>query len=116
MNLLHASGYETIISIEGLNDGDVNMLEKFADQNLQTIWKNDLLYAKMREFVFVPGHRKYLITLGKHAETFINLHKNSFGVHLSHSTILLKELIATANNNQDCALNLKRYSDIIIWL
>lgn len=113
---MKAAGYDTATSISELNNDDVDTIEKFANQKLQNIWKEKSPYSEMEVFAFLPGQRKLLTSLGKHAETYMKSSNNAMdGLNLTQCSTIMKELITTMASNQNCAPRGRRYSEIIQW-
>lgn len=58
-----AAGYDNALSISKFTEADIPIIESFAEANLQDVLKESKIYANIKPFSFLPGHRKLLIAL-----------------------------------------------------
>lgn len=116
VKILNAAGYETALSIAGINEQDIVTIEKFANENMKNMLIESAIYSKSGVFSFLPGHKTLVIALGKRADNYILSTKKSVqNLDPSYASLIMKELMATLNANANVAPNRRRYSDIIQW-
>lgn len=135
--ILSVCGYDNEISIENLQEQDLNQIEEYSNlasnrpmiRNMissLTCCKSDI-YKAQEKFQILLGHRAYILNLSNQ----INLKRKNNLEMLANTTttfeldfieraqnepaiqLLLKELIASSVNNFGRTPNSRRYPDII---
>lgn len=114
VDILVANGYNDPISLSGINEQEIETIEQFVNDNLHTLSEQ---YSCLKPFVFLPGHKKLLIGLGKKAEQFLQHTKKVMNIHPSWNqsdiTFLMSELIKSAQENSKKYPTRRRYTDSI---
>lgn len=113
ITILKSAGYNSAISLEGMNEDEINVIEKFVQQNKHLV--NSSEYCDTNPFVFLPGHKKILVLLGEKAKNFKPTKRKNDEFSLSEARLILKELIKSEMNNAHVPPTRNRYSDIIQW-
>lgn len=72
IDILKASGYENAMSLSGIDEKELNGIQKFVDGNLRSLVEKNQQYSTSNPFSFLPGHKKLLFILGKKAEEYDN--------------------------------------------
>lgn len=135
--ILSHSGYDNITS---LNNISLESIEKYINEHGRDLIRNldcchHEFYKKQISFKFLPGHSDFLLNLSKHVSKCMSHHAEAcaksapkqngsfnkstgalklaekFNKEKSGFSIILKELILTALQNENC--NRPSYSDII---
>lgn len=112
IDILIASGYNDSVSLSGMNQQEIEQIEVFVSDHLHALSEQ---YSNFKPFVFLLGHKKLLITLGKKAEEYKSVHEPSMKKvidwNLSNATVLMRELIKSMQGNSNT--HRRRYSDTI---
>lgn len=72
LNVLIAAGYDNALSISEFNEADIVTIESFTEENLRDVLETSKIYANVKPFVFLPGHKKLLIGLPNKLYSFKN--------------------------------------------
>lgn len=75
IQILSATGYA--ISISELDSTEIGIIEEFVTKNLKHLLKDSKSYSQTDPFVFLPGHKKLLISLPIKAIAFKNSNSKS---------------------------------------
>lgn len=121
--LLKFSAYDSLSVLEELNEQRINEIEEFISECGQNVL-NGLScchhdkYKKQTKFKFLPGHRAVLLSLSKIFQKSNSQQNISLDIsQLNHSngafSVILNELIQTAQTNTHKFKNNAEYSDII---
>lgn len=65
IDILIVSGYNDSISLLGMNEQEIKIIETFIFDHLHTLSEQ---YSHIKLLVFLLGHKKLLMSLGKNAE------------------------------------------------
>lgn len=79
VKVLIETGFDNAISISELNNDDIKIIEEFVETNLKHIVEKSGIYDLKEKFVFLPGHRKLILSLPKRLEEFENNKKKRKG-------------------------------------
>lgn len=117
IKILNATGYECALSLAGMNEDEIQLIEKWVkNRKLDDLFK-DSVYVTSDEFKFLPGHQKLLLTIGKEAANYEIFTSNATQFEKESkfpcASFLLKELIDSMENNSNVALRQRRYSEAI---
>lgn len=72
VNILSAAGYDNAISIADITETDIDIIETYATENLQSVLEESKTYVKVKPFAFLPGHKKLLLGLPDKIHSFKN--------------------------------------------
>lgn len=72
VKILIESGFDNEISISELCNDDIKIIEEFVESNLKHSIENSGIYNLNEKFVFLPGHRKLILSLPKRLKEFEN--------------------------------------------
>lgn len=100
INILTSSGFDNILALSELTKEDISDIEKCCDK------------------ILLPGHRKFIIALGKRAKDFessLGNIKKKGKVDISATSFILQELLKTAAQNANVNPKQHRYSEVIQW-
>lgn len=75
VKILISAGFDNALSIADLSDSDINIIQNHAQQNLKELISQSTVYRNTEQFVFLPGHKKTLISLSVKAKEFIEQKK-----------------------------------------
>lgn len=125
IEILAASGYDNATALSGLDEKEINEIEKFVHDNLQCLLEKSSQYSTSTRtsntFSFLPGHKKLLFILGEKAEQYYEMQKKvSSNIYskcitrnesYENATPLMKELINSMEAISNVAPTGRRYSD-----
>lgn len=63
LEILIQSGFDNAFSISELCEEDIKIIEEFVDKNLKHLIENSGVYKTSERFVFLPGHKKLILSL-----------------------------------------------------
>lgn len=106
IEILISTGYDDPVLLSGMNEKEIEIIETYVCDHLHTLAEQ---YSHIKPFVFLPGHKKLLMCLGKKAEAYKPSTKKADDWNLSHASVLMKELIKSTLENS----NRRHYSDTI---
>lgn len=118
VGILKKTGYECAASLVGMNEKEIRQIEKFVMNHKLDVLEGSV-YAKsdFGQFEFLPGHRKLLLSLGKHAEKYELLSRKAaqFEKEMKFpcASFLMNELIKSMENNSNVTSKQHRYSEAI---
>lgn len=72
IKILYATGYDNEIAISALCNEDIKIIEEFVDSNLKHLIENLDIYNSSEKFIFLPGHKKLVLSLPKQLKEFEN--------------------------------------------
>lgn len=116
IDILQASGYDNVLSLLNMNEIEINKLEEFVNNNLQSLLEKIPQYSTSKPFSFLPGHRKLLLILGNKAKQYDEIQKKKCSNLRSsrsnnNATPIMNELISSMEANLNVAPTARRYSD-----
>lgn len=118
--ILIFSAYDCESSLRLLNEEKIVELEKYISEFGRSIIDeldccHSINYKNQKTFKFLPGHRSLLICLALYVQKETNIEKKVKKLPEDHEqySIILQELIKTAQVNANKAKNQASYSDII---
>lgn len=75
--ILQAAGFNTINSLRSIDEETVKDIEKYIDENRDVLKNIDCCgknqYLKTSKFVFLPGHKAFLINISKKIDEINNI-------------------------------------------
>lgn len=113
IDILIASGYDDHISLSGMDEHEIKTMESFVNDNLLDLSEQ---YSSCKPFVFLPGHKKLLIGIGKKAAMFKPPIERVKAINKAlnpSDTTLMNELMKSSLNNSRLVPTSRRYTDII---
>lgn len=72
IKILVQSGYDNVFSVSALCEEDIKIIEEFVDANLKHVIVDSGVYKISEKFVFLPGHRKLILSLPTQLKLFEN--------------------------------------------
>lgn len=120
-SVLSLCGYDTIFSLQYIDQDSVNTMEKHINENeMQKIKQfsccHSEYYAKKEIFKLLPGHVVILLSLPNHVKKYLesiesdNQHPRK---HIENYSFILREMIETAEINMYRDKHHANYSDTI---
>lgn len=109
VKILLRSGFDSKLSISGLNSEIIKDIEQFANED-STILK-ETSYENMEKFMFKPGHKLFLLRLAKKVNGFLEKASVENQKTCNFSTVL-RTFIETAEVNKGKSANNFRYDKI----
>lgn len=109
--ILLRSGFDSKLSILGLNTDVIRDVEQFANEDRSVL--EGTSYENMAEFKFKPGHKLTILNLASEVKHWIEKEPtNTQQNEMCEFSVVLKAFIDTATSNKDKQPNGFRYNEI----
>lgn len=72
IQILESAGYDTAISVQSLNEHQIEQIEKFVEININKDFLKDTVYDSEVPFKFLPGHVALLLGAKSYIEKYID--------------------------------------------
>lgn len=114
VKILEASGYENTTSLIGMNDKEIIEIQNFVRKNLRSLVEKSPQYSTYSPFIFLPGHKKLLLIIGKKAEEYDKAQKKKPDSNpiYNDATPIMKELMRSMEANLNVTPTGRRYSEV----
>lgn len=121
--ILTSCGFNSLLSLRNISVESLVLIESHMNTHGQNFIQlfdccHAEIYKTQREFKLIPGHRNVILSISEHVALYLKNRTSetqceSLLQALSDMSLILKELVRTAVQNQNQPKNKAQYSDCI---
>lgn len=109
IEILYLVGFDNPIAMKKITTDNIEEIENYVSKNLKDSLTSSV-YAGMKKFVFLPGHKAILLSLAPYIEKYEQeMEIDDRSVEKLPLSFIMKKMIRTAMNNKDKDQNHRRF-------